>query len=92
MITRKGRRGAALFPICNETPNTMKIQTLRKTPVGSVVDVKFANHQTPRRGILLTPVHTANAGTSISIYRPGVGRRSARLNQIVGVVSEPEGV
>lgn len=92
MIPRKGRYDAALFQISNQTRNNMKIQTLRKTPVGSVVDVKFASHQHPRRGILTTPVHTANADTNICIYRPGVGHRWAKLSQISGVVSKPVGV
>ena len=67
----------------------MKIQALRKTPVGSVVDVKFAPHQTQRRAILLTPVHTANSTTNICVYRPGVGRQYAKLRDITGVSSKP---
>lgn len=70
----------------------MQIQTLRKTPVGSVVEVKTKPNQAAFRGVLLTPVHTAKANTSVCVYRRGIGHHHARLDQIDRILSTPKGI
>lgn len=66
----------------------MKVQHLRKTPVGSVVE--FVRDDGRRAtGVLLTPVHTANNMSRVTVYIPKSGHHTTRLGRVKNVLSKP---
>lgn len=69
----------------------MKVQNLRKIPVGSVVRAERRN-QAPIKGVLVTPVHTASSFDRVCVYVRGAGRKWVHLNQIKTIYSTPEGI
>ena len=69
----------------------MKVQNLRKIPVGSVVRAHRPK-KTAINGVLVTPVHTSGALDKVCVYVRGTGRKWVHLNQIDRILSTPKGI
>ena len=69
------------------TTRRSRAQQLRTTPVGSVC--RFSQGRKQKKGVLITPVHTAASADRIAFYVPGEGRKYTTFGDIQEVVSTP---